>query len=513
MSSAANVAWNTLTNQGRMLVQMAVFFFITPLMTRSLGPDDFGVWSLVFSVLGLFALLDSGFGTGVVKVTAETRGSGDSERRNGMLSTMLFAYLALACAGAVLLALFSPLFPAVAGASGDGGWRAVGVLWILGLRMVVLQLPLSLFRGILFGTRRIAQMNAVQAVCTVGYGLAAWFSLTSGHGILALAWLNLGAMLAEHAAYVFMVLRNEPGLRLAPGLVQRAHWREALSLSAATFVVQVAALVLLRMDPVIVRMFMPVAAVGVYTIALRLSEQAFLLTKQFVNVLTPLVAELHGAGERARTTHVMLAGARLALAMTAAIAVPMWVLGHDAILFWVGPEYAGAAAPLHILLAAMLIGTPQMAVANVLTMTGHHKAMAGAALTSMLLNVAFSVPLAALLGMPGVALGTLAATVIVDVFIVVRRGCILQGTSFSGFWTHTLGRVAPLMLVQGAATLGLKMLAPPENLFILAAEAALGGLAALPVAWFVVLEAGERRMFLGRLRRIAAGKKLDKQAP
>lgn len=510
MSSAASVAWNALTSQGRMLAQMAVFFFITPLMTRSLGPDDFGVWSLAFSVLGLFALLDSGFGTGVVKVTAETQGSGDTGRRNGMLSTMLFAYLVLAGAGAVLIAVSTPFFSAMAGGE---DWRAAGVLWILGLRMVVLQLPLSLFRGILFGTQRIAQMNAVQVVCTVGYGLAAWFALSSGAGMVTLAWLNLAAMLLEHAVYVLMVFRKEPGLRLAPGLVQRAHWREALSLSAATFLVQMAALVLLRMDPVIVRMFMPVAAVGVYTIALRLSEQTFLLTKQFVNVLTPLVARLHGAGETARTTHVMLAGARLALAMTAAVAVPLWVFGRDALVFWVGPAYEGAAWPLYILVAAMLLGTPQMAVANVLTMTGHHGAMAGAALFSMLLNLLFSVPLAALLGMPGVALGTLAATVVVDVFVVVRRGCAVQGVPFAKFWAHTLGRVAPMMLVQAAATLAVKRLAPPENLFILVVETALGGLAALPIIWLVVLESGERRLLLDKLRLGGNGRKLGDHAP
>jgi hypothetical protein len=70
-----------------------------------------------------------------------------------------------------------------------------------------------------------------------------------------------------------------------------------------------------------------------------------------------------------------------------------------------------------------------------------------------------------------------------------------------------------MMLVQAAATLAVKRLAPPENLFILVVETALGGLAALPIIWLVVLESGERRLLLDKLRLGGNGRKLGGHAP
>ena len=72
---------NTLTNYLRFGITAVVFFLLTPYIIDRIGTEDFGLWSLVFSILGLFGLMDFGFTTGAVKYVAECKGSGDDERR------------------------------------------------------------------------------------------------------------------------------------------------------------------------------------------------------------------------------------------------------------------------------------------------------------------------------------------------------------------------------------------------------------------------------------------------
>ena len=110
MSRTAQFAVNAAANYGRMLVQIATLAVLTPYIIGHIGRDDFGLWSLVISALGFLSLLDLGFGTGVVKYVAECHGSGDTERRNRILSTLTAVYLAIAVASGVCIAVLSLRF-------------------------------------------------------------------------------------------------------------------------------------------------------------------------------------------------------------------------------------------------------------------------------------------------------------------------------------------------------------------------------------------------------------------
>ena len=71
--------------------------------------------------------------------------------------------------------------------------------------------------------------------------------------------------------------------------------REAASFGATQLVINVAALVYLRTDPIVVNLVLKdTMQVSYYGIALKISETLYLLTKQVVNVLSPYVAELKG---------------------------------------------------------------------------------------------------------------------------------------------------------------------------------------------------------------------------
>ncbi|MGB7552037.1 MAG: hypothetical protein WBM15_10825, partial [Chromatiaceae bacterium] len=54
---------NIASNYLRVIVGIAVMFFLIPFTVGHLGLDLFGLWSLVFAVVGLFGLLDLGFAT------------------------------------------------------------------------------------------------------------------------------------------------------------------------------------------------------------------------------------------------------------------------------------------------------------------------------------------------------------------------------------------------------------------------------------------------------------------
>lgn len=483
----------------RFAISMAVMFVMTPFIIRHLGARDFGLWSLTFAVLGFFALVDCGFATSTVKFVAECRGAGDVDRRNRLVSTLAVVYLGLAGAAALALAALSPWYGHLFGVPGDQRARALAVLWILAMRAVVFALPLGLFQGVLFGEQRLWMINAVQVVSTLGYAAAAWFALERGAGIVGLAWVNLGAMLAEYLTYTVLCFVFVPGLRVLPRLADRSHFREMASFSVSQLLVNVAALVRLRTDPIIVTLFLPLPYVAAYAVALRIAESSLLLTKQAINAMTPLVAQVCGEGDAQKVRFMLVNAARFAFGGAVILSTPVCCLARDILRLWVGPQFEVAAPTLIVLMVAMALVVPQMVAANVLVMNGHHALSARAQVWGMALNVAVSVLLVRPLGLAGVAVGTLVATVVVDLGYSVSQACLLHGVPRRVYARRVLLAGALPGLLQAVITLGLRAQWQPHHLGAVAAISAPGAVAACALFWWCFVEPSEKHLLASKL--------------
>lgn len=495
------VAVNALTSYLRFAVFLGVMFFLTPFIIRCVGPEEFGLWSLIFAVLGLSGMLDFGFGTGVVKWVAECRNRGGIEYRNRMLSTAAVAYVLISCASAlgiaVLAQVFNRLFDIPAAQQG----KVPALLWILATRSVLLNLPLGLFRSALFGAQRIYLINGVQACATFLYGLTAWFVLKWGGGLVALAWVNLAAMLGEYLAYVLFSFRTVEGLRLSWSLVDRRLLWEASSFSAYVFLAHAAGLVFARTDPVIVKFSLPLSAVAVYAVALKIAESANLLTKQFIDVLAPLAAELQGGGEDDKLRLLLIKGTKFALAPAMALAVAAWIYGPEAIVFWVGPEFSGAAPVLAVLMGVVVFAVPQMMAANVLMMTGYHRFVAGLVAAGALFHIVLSLALVQPLGLVGVALGALIAFVPVNVALTIHKACRAYRVRP---WEYLRRAVVPALLPavgQLALSSGLKTWVPPTDLVTVGLHALPGAVLYGLCFWRFGVEFHEKQSIIARLVR------------
>ena len=501
LTRTARVALNTVTNYLRFGVTVVVFLLLTPVMIRYLGTEGFGLWSLLFAVLGFFGLLDMGAGTSVVKYMAECAASGDADRRNRILSTLAQLYIAAALIATlgtmVMAAILQPVFGIGAAVLPD----ARQALWILSARTVILGLPLSLFRNILFGAQEIYFLNVVQTISIVAYGLASWAVLVRGGGVVALAWVSLAFMLAEHAVYAVACFTRVKGLRITPRLVDYGQIGSIVSFSAAALLINVASLILLRTDPVIVGLFLPLTAVALYATAQKIAEYSVLFTKQFVNVLAPLAVELKADPDPTKVRFLLVNCARFALAPSAALSVCLFVEGRDALSVWLGPAFGDAAPVLWILLAALLLSIPQMLASTILTMTGRHRLIGFAAAGSALLNVAVSLALVHLVGMLGVAIGTLTATVVVDVFVVLRAACREFGLGLPSYARRVLPAVLVPGAVQFALTFGLRAAFPPRHILGVALLC-LPGLAVFFASfWLFFVEPSEKRLLAEKLVR------------
>ena len=67
----------------------------TPFMLRCLGQNEYGLYSLVASVIAYLTLLDFGFGSAIVRYTAKIRATGTKEDEWSLYGMFLSAYAVL----------------------------------------------------------------------------------------------------------------------------------------------------------------------------------------------------------------------------------------------------------------------------------------------------------------------------------------------------------------------------------------------------------------------------------
>lgn len=495
------VARSTASGYVRLGISAVVQFAMVPVVIRSLGPSMYGIYALILSVLGFFALLELGAGAGAMKAAAAGCGSGNWDERNRSLGVQLMISLAAAAIALVLLAALAPMFGVAFRIPAAQRAEVTVAIVLLGLRSAVLAWPFGVIRSALYGHGEAVLVNLLQTFGAVAYAGLGWAALHFGFGLVGFAAANLLAFLLEHVGYWYAASRRIPHLCFVMDWRDRVRLRDGLSLGGSQLLVAIAGLILLRTDPIIVQAFLPLSTVGVYAVALKVADQCLLLTKQFVNALSPVVAALHAGEQDQEVRRTALRGTRYALALALLPVVPLAVNADLLLTFWVGPSFTPAGPALAVLLAAVALMAPQAVASGVLTYTGRHHATGRLAVQAMVTNVVASLVLVRSLGLTGVALGTLVAVLVVDVGVAGRELCRSLGLAPRDYWRQSfqpaLGPAVPAI----ALGLVLRLLAPATDFPTLVVQAAVITVtyAAAVVRW--TLDPLERGLVI---RRVAA---------
>ena len=422
------IVFNIGSSYTRFLVGIIAVFLLTPFILGVVGKEQFGLWALCIAVTGVLGLLDMGLGTAAVKFVAECAGNSDHQARNEAISTLLPVYAILG--GLCLLLVITTTSVVVHQFRFDPQQTEVfgRIITITGLALAV-ALPLSVFRSALIGIGRFDLVNLVETVCILINAVLVVTLLSSDWGLTGLAIANASIMLAGPLILLPVAWRTIPEFRLSIGLIRLSRIGELAPLAMYFLLANVALLVTLRSDALIIKGFLPLSAVAAYAIAAKISEYSYLLNKQFSNALMPLIALSMGAGDQRTVRNVLVDGTRFLTIIATPLLGLLFFHAEHIINIWVGPDFEEVVLPLRILLVAVMFLTLQLNAANVLGMTGGHRGVAWIMTGSALFNILLSVLLIPRMGLTGAACSTLAAACLFEFGIMLSRACRKQSVS------------------------------------------------------------------------------------
>lgn len=410
----SSTVWNYAGHGATLLT----WFLLTPFVVAELGPQGYGLFVVATAVMGYGQLLELGLSAAVIRFSAELHERDDLDELRAIVATA-FAIACTLCVVAIAIAVVvAPLAPDLLHIPADER-ETTQRLVVVAAATAGIAFPSATLFALLMGLQRFDISNILQAIATLllaGFTIAALLmdlgvEWVVGAGIPASVMIQIPALIA--------IRRARPGLRLLSGRPRARYVRQLFSFSWAIIVMQGAGTVKTRTDEILIAAMLPVAQVTPYALARRTSEAPVLLTYQFSRVILPLAAQLGARNEHDRLRAVFLTGTRLTLAAYLACACALTVMGGPFLAAWVGEEYRSAASILVVLAIAAGIEMAKWTADQVLQGISKHRPLAFFAILGAVMNLGLSIVLISRLGPIGAAYGTLIATFIEVVLLIL----------------------------------------------------------------------------------------------
>jgi O-antigen/teichoic acid export membrane protein len=343
---AANVLWTSLGAAANLVSA----FVLSPYVIRKLGAGGYGLWTLAFSFLGYYSLLDFGIRSAIVYFIALHRARGETSRINEILSTATAYYtLAAALPVGITVAFSHPIAAwfQVSPALRDD-FRALIVItafaWLFGFN--VFSAALEAFQAFHLSSRIY--------ILAVVLRLAASFTLLGlGYGLVALG-LSYLALQALGIGLAYAALRSVfPSLRLSPAFVRIGTLQELVGYGVHSLVSNLASQVLYQSHPVLIGLYRPDAYIGYFSFPFRLSQYTSDLVMRMGTVTNATAVDLAARGETAALLRLATYANRYAFSLFVPLFLFLTVYGDPLVRIWISPEFALHAVPLiPVLLAA-----------------------------------------------------------------------------------------------------------------------------------------------------------------
>ena len=259
--------------------------------------QDYGFWSLIWSIFGYSLLLDFGFGVSVQKYTSEVSVTGDWDKYNSLISTIFYAYCVLAVVLAAIVVGLSfkigVMFNFQEGSDIEN-YRKVFLIFGIGTAILF---PFGFFSEMLTGMQLIQIRNRVHIVFSlINFGGMAYVIL-SGYGLIAMVYVSIGTHIVQNITIWFFTKRNIPQLSIKISFAKVHMLREVTSFSMFAYLITFSNIIVFNTDQIVISAFASVELVALYQAAAKIALIFKNFSTQFNENLGPLATIFHASDQ------------------------------------------------------------------------------------------------------------------------------------------------------------------------------------------------------------------------
>ncbi|HMQ04635.1 MAG TPA: flippase [Pyrinomonadaceae bacterium] len=474
-----------------------IFFslFATPLNTRLLGVESFGLFVLILLIPAYFTFGDFGMNIASTKFGAAAFAEGSPDKEARIVRTAAFIAILFSFPFAIGLAIFSPNIVAIFNVPEHLAAEAS-----LALKLASVTYVINFLNGI-FNTPELSRLRMdLNVMITSGFRLGGIIAtplvIYLGGGVIGAVAVALAASILTLTGHLIVSSRLLP--ELVGFTIDRESIRPMLRFGWSLVIAGVAAVLLVNLEKFVLTRATSVETLAYYSIAATFAAMLTLFSASMVQSLMPAFSQLQREQDRPALVALYSRGIRMTLFLLMPAVVVMVLGGKPFFTHWFGPDFGReSTGPFYITVAGIFFNVLAYFPYSAIMASGRSEIFARIYWIELVPYIGVVWVLSNRYGASGAALAW-SIRVVFDAallfYLASRMGVVFRGRKNFGFAILFSLMAVPIILLFAFDGLAL---------IVLAAAIAAGSFYVWLV-WAIMLDEDEIRMIREKLGQLLA---------
>lgn len=399
----------TVASGAARVIGLLASLITVPLTFRYLGPERYGLWMVLISIISVMSFADLGIGNGLINAISEAYGKDDRHLAKEYITSAFVMLLGIAAFLALVGAVGYPfvpwmrLFNVKSGAVAAEGAQAFLVLYC----WFALSVPLGVIARAQAGLQQGYFPQIVGAFGSILSLLALLWVIALKGSLALLVFASTFGTIAATLVNGWILFREHPWLVPAWHAYRANSAVKIFKLGLMFFVLQCAFTVAYTSDNIVIAQVLGAAAVAAYAVPQKLFSFVSMVVGVAITPLWPAYGEALARGDVAWVRRAFFGSLWLALAITVPACTLLAVAGPWILRVAVGKSLHAPISLLIVLAVWGVVSAVSVVISTLLNGAGVLKTQTIVVVIASLSNLALSIILTRRLGVMGVCLGSI----------------------------------------------------------------------------------------------------------
>jgi len=474
----------------------------TPYMLRMMGQSEFGLYSLVGSVVAYLTILDLGFGNAIIRYTAKFRAEGKADEQYSMFGMfiVLYSFIALLALAAGMALYFNveSIFGSAMSADELGKARILMLLMVFNL---VFTFPFSIFGSIITAYEDFIFQKVVQIVRIVLNTLLMVLLLKFGYRAIGMVVLitifNVASQLVN-----FWYCKYRIKVKFYFHKFKWGFLREVAMYSFFIFLNAIIDKIYWSTGQIVLGAFVSTAAVAVFAVGIQLENMYMNFSTAISGVFLPRVTAMTTYEQSNKAiSDLFIRTGRIQYIIMAFILTGFIVFGKQFVILWAGPNYADVYTISLLFFIPLTVPLIQNLGITILQARNNVRFRALLYIVIAILSLGLQLLVVKKYGGIGCAAAICIAIVIGHIIVMNIYYYKKQAIDIPKFWKE-IGKMSFTPLILGSGAYFLMSLINVHTILTLGLSIILFSLVYLPIFWFIGMNESERELMNKPLNRV-----------
>lgn len=401
------------------IVNTVIQLLYTPILIRMLGQSEYGLYSLVSSIIGYLTVLDLGFGNAIIVYTAKYRTlkQFDKEKKlHGMFKLIYFIIaLIVSIIGVVLYFNVDNIF---ANSMSIFELKKMKILILILIFNLFLTFVFSIYSSIISANEKfiyqkiIAIISAILKPCLMLPLL--FFGFKSIALTIIITLVNIFVLFSN-----YYYVKKKLDCTVKFNGFDKKLFKEIFAYSFFIFLCNIVDQINHNVDQSILGIMSGTNAVSIYSVAMQINLMFIQLSSAVNSLFLPKITKMvsNKATNKELTDEFIKVG-RLQFYIIFLICSGFILVGKEFMILWAGPNYIDSYYIVLLLIIPASIPLIQNIGLSIMQAMNKYKFKAITTLIMSILNVIISIYLVSKFGAIGAALGTCISLVVCNIILI-----------------------------------------------------------------------------------------------